>query len=124
MRKPQNKFSKNKRQIYASSYGKFCKCITDKNINIIFSTVSLFHKIRKWNKLNITNYIEIYIQSDIEKIVKLKRKFFYKGKYKNIVGKNIKAEFPRSPNITIINHFKKPISDLAKELTRKINKII
>ena len=119
-----NKFSKNKRQIYASSYGKFCKCITDKNINIIFSTVSLFHKIRKWNKLNITNYIEIYIQSDIEKIVKLKRKFFYKGKYKNIVGKNIKAEFPRFPDVIIKNDFTKSINVLAKELIKKINKII
>ena len=45
-----NKFSKNKRQTYALSYGKFCKSVTDKNINIIFSTVSLFHKVRKRNR--------------------------------------------------------------------------
>ena len=100
-----NKFSKIKRQTYALSYGKFCKSIIDKNINVIFSTVSLFHKVRKWNRSNIINYIEIYIQSDIDKIINLKRKFFYKGKFKNIVGKNIKPEFPRSPHITIKNDF-------------------
>ena len=118
------KFSRKDRLSYALTYGQFCKYITDEKINIIFSTVSLFHKVRKWNRSNINNYIEIYIQSDINRIIKQKKKFFYRGNYLNIVGKNIKAEFPRSPNITIINHFKKPISDLAKELTRKINKII
>ena len=119
-----NKFSKNKRQIYALSYGKFCKCVTDKKINVIFSTVSLFHKVRKYNKSNIKNYIEIYMQSDFDKIVKKKRKFFYRGNYKNIVGKNIKPEFPKSPHITIKNNFNKSINVLAKELIKKINKII
>ena len=118
------KFSRKDRLAYASIYSKFCKCITDNKINIILSTVSLFHKVRKWNRSNINNYIEIYIQSDINKIIKQKKKFFYKGNYANIVGKNIKAEFPQSPHITIINHFKKPINSLAKELTKKISKII
>ena len=118
-----SKFSKKKRQIYALSYGKFCKCIIDKNINVIFSTVSLFHKVRKWNRSNINNYIEIYIQSDINKVVKQKRKFFYKGNYKNVIGKNIKAEYPKFPHITIKNNFNKSINVLAKELINKIIKL-
>ena len=118
------KFSKKDRLVYALSYGKFCRYITDKKINIIFSTVSLFNKVRKRNRSNIKNYIEIYMQSDIDKIIKLKRKFFYKRKYKNIVGKNIKPEFPQSPHIIIKNDFNKSINVLAKELIKKINKII
>ena len=58
------------------SYGKFCKYIADRNINVIFATVSLFDKVRKWNKLNINNYIEIYIESDIKKLMNKKKKFF------------------------------------------------
>ena len=80
-----NKFSRKYRLAYALNYGKFCKCIADKKINTILSTVSLFHNVRKWNKSNISNYIEIYIQSDINKIIKQKNKFFYKGNYINIV---------------------------------------
>ena len=118
------KFSRQDRLTYALSYSKFCKCITDNKINIILSTVSLFHKVRKWNRSNIHNYIEIYIQSNIHKIIKQKKKFFYKRNYINIVGKNLKAEFPQSPNITIINHFKKSINSLANELIKKVNKII
>ena len=72
------KFTRKDRLIYALNYSKFCKSITDNNINVIFSTVSLFHTVRKWNKSNIKNYIEIYIQSDIHQIIKKKKKFFYK----------------------------------------------
>ena len=118
------KFSKKERFFYAMAYSKFCKYVTDNKINVIFSTVSLFHKVRKWNRSNINNYMEIYIKSDIDKVIKQKKKFFYKKKYINIVGKNIKAEFPKTPDITIKNHFTKPINSLASELIKKINKIL
>ena len=118
------KFSRKDRLAYALSYSKFCKCITDNKINIILSTVSLFHKVRKWNRTNISNYVEIYIHADINKIIKQKSKFFYKGDYKNIIGKNIKAEFPKSPHIIIKNNFSKSTNILAKELIKKINRII
>ena len=62
-----NKYSRKHRFIYAASYSKFCRQITNQNINIIFSTVSMFHKVRDWNRKNIDNYLEIYIKSDIEK---------------------------------------------------------
>ena len=76
---------------------------------------------RKWNKTNIKNYVEIYIKSDIQEIIKKKNKFFYKGNYKNIVGKNLKAEFPKSPDIIIKNNFTKPLKTLSNELIKKIN---
>ncbi len=118
------KFSRKDRLAYALVYCKFCKCVTDNKINIILSTVSLFHKVRKWNRTNISNYVEIYIRSDIIKIIKQKNKFFYKKNYKNIIGKDIKPEFPQSSHITIKNNFNKSIIVLTKCLIKKINKII
>ena len=115
-----NKFSRKDRLAYALSYGKFCKYITDRNINVIFSTVSLFDKVREWNRSNINNYIEIYIKSDIKDIIKKKQKYFYKGNYKNIVGKNLKAEFPKSPDIVIKNNFTKKLNKLSSELLKKL----
>ena len=115
-----NKFSRKHRSIYALTYSKFCKNLTDKNINVIFSTVSLFHKVRKWNRSHINNYVEIYIESDIYALIKKKKKFFYKGNHKNIVGKNLKAEFPKSPDILIKNNFTNSINKLSEELLKKI----
>ena len=73
-----NKFDKKSRLEYALSYSKFCKQITDQNLNILFSTISMYHKVQSWNKKNIKNYIEIYIESDISKLIKIKKKSFYK----------------------------------------------
>ena len=115
-----NKYSRKERIAYALSYSKFCKYITDKKVNVILSTVSLFHKVQKWNRSNINNYIEIYIKSNIKDVIKKKKKYFYKGKHKNVVGKNFKAEFPKSPDIVIENDFTKSLNELSKELIKKI----
>jgi adenylylsulfate kinase len=116
-----NKFDKRSRLKYALSYSKFCKGITDQNINVIFSTVSLYHKVRTWNKKNINNYLEIYIEADIKNLIKNKKKPFYRTKLVNIVGKNIQAEFPKKPDIKINNNFTKSINQLKLELINEIS---
>ncbi len=114
------KFDKKSRLQYALSYSKLCKLITDQGTNVIISTVSMYHSVRNWNKKNIKNYLEIYIESDINNLIKNKNKFFYKKKLINIVGKNIKAELPKRPDIKIINNFNKSINELKIELIKKI----
>jgi adenylylsulfate kinase-like enzyme len=84
----------------------------------------MFHKVRAWNKNNIKNYFEIYIKTEIGRLIKLKKKTFYKRKNKNIVGKDIKAELPINSDVIIENNFNKTINSLKKELIYKIkNKI-
>ena len=68
------------RKIYAKQYSKFCKHLINKGFNVIFSTVSLFHDVQKWNRKNIINYYEIFIESDVKKIIKLNKKKIYKKK--------------------------------------------
>ena len=58
----------------------------------------MYHQVRFWNKKNIKNYLEIYIETDIKKLIKNKKKSFYRAKLINIVGKNIKAELPKRIN--------------------------
>ena len=49
----------------ANKYSKFAKYITDQKINIILAVVAMYDEPRKWNRLNIDNYVEIYIKSNI-----------------------------------------------------------
>ena len=117
-------YKKNDRLNYAKVYSKLVKKLSEQNINVIIATVALFRKVHKWNRKNITNYVEIYIKSDIKKIIKLKKKYFYIKKVKNILGQDIKPEFPKSPNIIIENMFEKSIASLSTDLISKINKIV
>ena len=118
-----SKLDRKSRYKYALSYSKFCQKIITQNVNIIFSTVSLFHNVRSWNRRKFKkNYIEIFIDADINKLISKKKKTFYLIKSRNIVGKNIVAEFPKKPDIKITNDFTKTITQLKKELINKIKK--
>ena len=86
--------------------------------------MGLYNKARNWNKKNIENYIEIYIESDIKKIMKQKKKENHLFKKKNIVGYNIKAELPKKPHIKIINNFNKNLEKISDEVLEEIKKII
>lgn len=103
------------------SYCRFAKFITNQNINLIFAVVGMFNEPRKWNRKNISNYIEIYIKSNLKEIIKLKKKrIYHKKNIKDIVGIDIRPEFPEKPNITIINSFNKPKTKITFQIIKKI----
>lgn len=108
---------------YSEKYTKIAKVLTDQGINVVFSLVGLMEKPRNWNRKNIKKYIEIYIKSDVKKIINKNKKKIYKNK-KNIVGVNIKPQFPTRPDIIIENTFTKNISNLGNELELKVNKLL
>ena len=103
-------------------YCKLAKFLTSQNINVIFAVVGQMNKARNWNRNNIKNYIEIFIKADLKKIIKKREKKIYLKKTKNIVGIDIKPEFPKNPDITINNNFKKDLKKLSQELMKKIIK--
>ena len=76
---------------------------------------------RKWNRANIENYIEIYIQS-IFTYPEFNRKKIYNKKHPGkLIGVDIKPQYPKKPDITIINSFKSTTDQIAKNLISNIN---
>lgn len=110
------KYDKKSRTDYAYSYGKFCKKVTDQGINIIFTAVAMFEKIRKWNRKNIKNYFEIYVKVSIKNIRKKNKKNLYKSKKINVVGKDIRPEYPKNPDLIVKNNYKKNLNFLVKKI--------
>lgn len=118
-------FTSEERRKLVLKYCKLSKFITDQNINLIFAVVGLMDEVRDWNKKNIKNYIEVFIKTDLEKIINnKKKKIYHKKNIGDIVGLDIKPEFPKKPDIIIHNDFKKKINSLSKDLIKKINRII
>ena len=105
-------------------YCKLSKFITSQNINVIFAVVGMIHSVRAWNRKNIKNYVEIYIKSDLKKIIKKGKKRIYHQNIDNIIGLDIVAEHPKKPHIIINNNFKKDINAYAIELITKIKKYL
>lgn len=104
-------------------FTKIAKFLTDQGLNVVFSIVGLMNKPRNWNRKNIDNYVEIFIKSDVKKIMSFNKKKIYLTK-KNIVGLNIKPQYPKNPDILIDNTFKRNIKKLDVELRYKIKKLL
>ena len=118
------KYSEKARLKNGIMFSKLCKFITDQKINLIFATVGLFDELRQQNRSNIQNYVEIYIKSNLSKIIKVGKKKIYKKYNINIVGKDISAEMPKSPDIILNNKFDKSINILSMQLLKKIKEIV
>jgi adenylylsulfate kinase-like enzyme len=120
-----NGYEIDERLAITKKYSNFAKYITGQKINIILAVVGMFDAPRKWNRLNITNYIEIYIKSNIKNIIKLKKKKIYNKKnIGKLIGIDIKPQYPKKPDIIIHNSFKLTSSKISKELLVKINDLI
>ena len=103
-------------------YCKLSKFITSQNINVILAVIGMRHGLRDWNHKNIKNYIKIYIKADIKTIIDQGKKRIYHQNEKNIVGIDVKFEYPKKPHITLHNNFKKSIDSYSNDLMIKINK--
>ena len=67
-------YSKKDRVKNSYKFSQILKYLTDQKINIIYSVVCLNNSARSIYKKNIKNLFQIYIKSDVKKIVKLKKK--------------------------------------------------
>lgn len=118
-----NKYDKNYRMQVGKQYTKILRLIIANKINVLFSAVGLFHELHKYNREQLKNYIEIFIDANFKETELRKQKFFYKTKVNNVWGRDIKPEYPKNPHIVIKNNFHKNKNFLSMELIKKINKL-
>ena len=117
-------YSKKERLRFGVSYSKICKLISNNKINVIIATVGLFHKLHKYNRQNLDNYLEIFIKSRIKKLLKNKQKTFYRKKTNNVWGMDLVPEFPKNPHIKVNNDFKKSEKHIKEFIYKKIIEIL
>ena len=102
---------------------KYCllsKHITKNKVNVIISVIGMMDVLRDWNKKNITNYVEIYIESSIKNLRLKNKKKLYTNTKESVVGINVKPEFPKNPDIKIKNNFKKSLKEISDIVYKKI----
>lgn len=93
------------RERLAMKYSKICKMLDDQSIDVVICTISMFENVRCWNRHNIRNYKEIFLQVTMEELMKRNKKGLYK-KNKNglVVGLDEKVEMPQNPDLVILNY--------------------
>ena len=117
-------YSEEERRKCAWRYSKICGLLASQNINVVICTISMFHEIRDWNRLNIDNYVEIYIRVSNDVLIARDQKGLYsKVSYESdtlCVGMEVIAELPKSPDIIIDNNGEKKPEEQVERLWKKL----
>lgn len=109
-------YKKEERLERAYRYSALCKLLTDQGIDTIICTIAMFDEIREWNRKNIENYVEVFLDVDLEVLKQRNRKGLYSQKSKDIAGVDVEVEFPKSPDIIIKNNGEQSLEESVERI--------
>lgn len=101
-------FSIEERIINASRISKLALFLNQNKVNVIVSVLSLFPEWLEWNRKNIKEYYEIFIDVSISTLKERNNRNIYSKdgkKNKNVVGVDIEFVKPMNPDLKIVNNF-------------------
>ena len=112
------------RKINAMRISKLVEFLSNNGLNIIVPVLSIFPEWLKWNRKNIKNYYEIFINVSLGNLIKRNSKKIYKKNKKlnkNIVGLDIKFPIPKNPDLVLQNSFnKKSLNENIKTIEKSL----
>jgi adenylylsulfate kinase-like enzyme len=121
-------YSKQERMELGFRYSKLCKYLSDQNHVILIATVALFHEIQNWNRKNLVNYHEVYIDVTLSEIIERDQKELYSKfeskQIRNVVGLDIEFEAPVNPDYVVSSDYSSTnriIHLIVNSLRGKIN---
>lgn len=103
------------------------KMISDQGIDVVICTIAMIHEIQEWNRENIENYFEIFLDCPMQVLLERDQKRLYSealnGSTINVVGVDIEPEFPRCPDIKVINDGSRDPVEICDYIMKKLNKL-
>ncbi len=128
--KDENKHDSSTRLNLALQYSSLARLLSQQGFVVVVATISLFHVVHDWNRTNIPNYFEIYLDTPISELKRRDSKGIYSrykaGEIKNVAGLDLQIEKPTRPDLTI-SFGSKNTDDLdkleiLKEIKRKLSR--
>ena len=117
-------YSKEERFACAMRYARLCKLLTEQGIFVICCSISMFDAVREWNRENMENYTEVYIQVPMEILERRNQKNLYddvkRGTVENVVGMDLGLEMPKNPDIVLVNDGTKKSEEMGEELWKLV----
>ncbi len=104
----------------ARRYSRLCRMLAEQGVDVVCSTISMFHEIRAWNRLNIAHYQEIYLKAPIEVLIQRDQKNLYsralRGEIDNVMGINAPIEEPDRPDVVLVNDGSRMPAEILEQL--------
>ncbi|MCM1086864.1 MAG: adenylyl-sulfate kinase [Muribaculaceae bacterium] len=111
-------YNREERLERAYRYCSLCKLLTDQGINVIICTIAMFDEIREWNRDNIENYVEVFVDVEMEVLKLRNRKGLYSRVNGNIAGVDVEIEYPKNPDIVIKNNVSQSLEENVQRILK------
>ena len=112
------------RRAVAMQIHRMCKFLVEQDINVVCATMSLFSEIHKLNRKEIPNYFEVFIECDMEELIKRDQKGLYskalRGEIENVVGVDLPYDKPKNADLVIENSTKERLDEKVESILKKI----
>ena len=117
-------YAREDRIALAMRYARLCKLLSEQGLDVVIAVIGLFKEVHKWNRENITNYIEIFIDTPLSELKKRDPKKIYRdfelGLINNVAGIDLKIDIPSNPDIHLKWSEKSTIDSMFNELIKSI----
>ena len=109
----------------SQKYSKLCRNLSSQGFTVIIATVSMFDEIYIWNRKNLPNYFEVYLNVPIKELIKRDPKNIYKnfylGNISNIAGLDLQVDYPSQANLVVDFKSGHTPSKIADIILKKFN---
>jgi adenylylsulfate kinase len=85
----------------ALTYAKLCLLAASQGQQVVCATVSLFHEVHKWNRGNLPDYFEVFLDLPPEILLTRDYKNVYQGRIEAVMGGTIIPELPLNPDLRL-----------------------
>lgn len=86
---------------------RFCESLDKQGVTIVFAILSLFHESQEWNRENISEYFEVYLDVSLDTVKRRDPKGLYrrfqKGEINNVAGIDVPFKPPKNPDMIVKN---------------------
>ena len=121
-----NNFSRDDRKKLSETYSRLANLLSNQGFDVIVATISMFHSTREWNRKNLSNYKEIFIEVPIEILIARDQKNLYSRgltqQIDNVIGLNAEYELPKNPDIVLVNDGSRSPQEVLEELIRELER--
>lgn len=93
------------RRDLAMRYARLCKMLSEQGLTVVIATISLMQDIHAWNRDNLSNYLEVFLDVPVEELRKRDPKGIYarfdRGETADVAGLDLAVDYPATPDVHI-----------------------
>lgn len=108
----------------AKRISRMCSFLVSQEINVVCATMSLYKEVHDFNRKKIKNYIEVFIECNIDELIRRDQKGLYskavKGELENVVGVNLPYDKPAQCELVIDNSEQNGLNEKVQKILNLI----